>query len=258
MALPQTIVCLPLESIFTNVQKRTLTGERAAVFAPTDNAFEKIPDKAPKPSKEELKKILLYHVSEDFYPAGKVLVTHTIPTLLSVETLGIGPQRLATEIGLKGLTVNFYSRIVAIDIVCLPIPIIKRTLTPFSLEPTASFMALTAYLSRHRRPRASSSSSLASSVPWNSASQRPVSCPLLQTPQPILGEPFSPLLTSPSRSWAIGSTASSLALTVRNTLRLFWHTTSSPIRHCTPMLTTRLNQLVTSWKRAVFPRVTST
>lgn len=197
-------------------------------------------------------------MSEDFYPAGKVLVTHTIPTLLSVETLGIGPQRLATEIGLKGLTVNFYSRIVAIDIVCLPRPIIERMLTPFSLEPTASFMALTAYLSRHPQSRASSSSSLASSVPWNSASQRPVSCPLLQTPQPILGEPFSPLLTSPSRSWALGSTAFSLALTVRNISRLFWNTTSSPIRHCTLMLTIRLNPLVMSWKRAVFPRVTST
>ncbi|CAF9911340.1 hypothetical protein IMSHALPRED_010000 [Imshaugia aleurites] len=92
------------------------TATNYTVFAPTDKAFEKIPKHAPKPSKEELKKILLYHVSEDFYPAGKVLVTHTVPTLLSVDTLGIGPQRLATEIGLKGLTVNFYSRIIAIDI----------------------------------------------------------------------------------------------------------------------------------------------
>ena len=66
--------------------------------------------------------MLLYHVSEDFYPAGKVLVTHTVPTLLSVDTLGIGPQRLATEIGLRGLTVNFYSRIVAINIVRRLIP----------------------------------------------------------------------------------------------------------------------------------------
>lgn len=99
------------------------------MFAPTDKAFEKIPKHAPKPSKEELKKILLYHVSEDFYPAGKVLVTHTVPTLLSVDTLGIGPQRLATEVSLKGLTVNFYSRIVAIDIVGLPVPTEAQVLT---------------------------------------------------------------------------------------------------------------------------------
>ncbi|KAL8835851.1 MAG: hypothetical protein Q9170_003145 [Blastenia crenularia] len=86
------------------------------VFAPIDKAFEKIPEDAPKPSKETLKKILLYHVSPEFYPAGKVLVTHTVPTALTVDTVGIGPQRLSTNIGLKGLTVNFYSRIIAIDI----------------------------------------------------------------------------------------------------------------------------------------------
>ncbi|MCJ1416398.1 hypothetical protein MMC32_002733 [Xylographa parallela] len=86
------------------------------VFAPTDKAFEKIPEHAPKPSKEVLKKILTYHVSADFYPAGRVLVSHTIPSLLLEERLGGAAQRLSTNIGLKGLTVNFYSRVVAIDI----------------------------------------------------------------------------------------------------------------------------------------------
>ncbi|MCJ1387393.1 hypothetical protein MMC18_000236 [Xylographa bjoerkii] len=86
------------------------------VFAPTDRAFEKIPEHAPKPSKEVLKKILTYHVSADFYPAGRVLVSHTIPSLLLEERLGGAAQRLSTNIGLKGLTVNFYSRVVAIDI----------------------------------------------------------------------------------------------------------------------------------------------
>lgn len=33
------------------------------LFAPTDRAFEKIPEDAPKPSKEVLKKILSYHIS---------------------------------------------------------------------------------------------------------------------------------------------------------------------------------------------------
>ncbi|KAL8926267.1 MAG: hypothetical protein Q9172_001861 [Xanthocarpia lactea] len=86
------------------------------IFAPIDSAFDKIPDKAPKPSKEFLKKILLYHVSPEYYPAAKVLVTHTVPTALTVDTVGIGPQRVSTNIGLKGLTVNFYARIIAIDI----------------------------------------------------------------------------------------------------------------------------------------------
>ncbi|KAL9610660.1 MAG: hypothetical protein Q9167_004640 [Letrouitia subvulpina] len=92
------------------------TSANYTLFAPIDSAFEKIPEGAPKPSKEELKKVLLYHVSPEYYPAGKVLVTHTVPSALTVDTVGIGPQRLSTNIGLKGLTVNFYSRIVAIDI----------------------------------------------------------------------------------------------------------------------------------------------
>lgn len=87
------------------------------LFAPIDSAFDKIPEDAPKPSKEDLKKVLLYHVSSEYYPAAKVLVTHTVPSALDVDTVGIGPQRLSTNIGLKGLTINFYSRIVAIDIV---------------------------------------------------------------------------------------------------------------------------------------------
>ena len=63
--------------------------------------------------------MLLYHVSPEFFPAGRVLVTKTIPTALDVETLGIGPQRLSINLSLKLLTVNFYSRIVAINIVRL-------------------------------------------------------------------------------------------------------------------------------------------
>ena len=92
------------------------TSANFTVFAPTDYAFEKIPEHAPKPSKEDLKKILTYHVSGEFYPAGRVLVSHTIPSLLAGEGIGGEPQRLSTNIGFKGLTVNFYSRIVAIDI----------------------------------------------------------------------------------------------------------------------------------------------
>lgn len=88
------------------------------VFAPTDKAFEKIPEKAPKPSKEQLKAILSYHVLPGLYPAGRVLRTHTAPTLLKGEHLSSQPepQRVAFKISLRGLTVNFYSRIVAVNI----------------------------------------------------------------------------------------------------------------------------------------------
>ena len=94
------------------------TDAHYTVFAPTDQAFDKIPEHAPKPTKEQIEKILLYHVSPDFYPAGRVLVTRTIPTFLQSDNLAKKPvaQRLGTEISFRGLTVNYYSRIVAVNI----------------------------------------------------------------------------------------------------------------------------------------------
>jgi uncharacterized surface protein with fasciclin (FAS1) repeats len=89
------------------------------IFAPTDAAFEKIPEHHHKPSKEQLKDILYYHVVPDLYPAGRVLVSHTAPTLLKGKHLSSQPepQRIAFKLGLRGLTVNFYSRVVAINII---------------------------------------------------------------------------------------------------------------------------------------------
>ena len=97
---------------------KVLNGTKAnyTVFAPIDSAFEKIPKHAPKPTKEQIKALLTYHVSPEFYPAGRVLVTRTIPTALQAEHIKDRPQRLSTQIGFRGLTVNFYSRIVAVDI----------------------------------------------------------------------------------------------------------------------------------------------
>ena len=92
------------------------TAANYTIFAPTDKAFEKIPKDLPKPSKEDLKNFLTYHVSPEFYPAGKVLGSRTIPTLLKAPGLGYEPQRLSTQVGFKGLSINFYSRVVAIDI----------------------------------------------------------------------------------------------------------------------------------------------
>jgi len=94
------------------------TAANFTVFAPTDKAFEKIPEHAPKPSKEFLKAVLSYHVVPGLYPAGRVLATHTVPTILQGEHLSDEPepQRLTFKLGLRGLTVNFYSRIVAINI----------------------------------------------------------------------------------------------------------------------------------------------
>jgi len=92
------------------------TAANYTVFAPTDEAFEKIPKGHKKPSKELIKKVLSYHVSPDFYPAGRVLSTHTIGTSLGEDALG-GAQRLRVGFSLgKGLNINFYSKIVAVNI----------------------------------------------------------------------------------------------------------------------------------------------
>ncbi|KJX95350.1 fasciclin domain family protein [Zymoseptoria brevis] len=100
------------------VEALNSTAANYTIFAPTDAAFEKIPEHAHKPTKEQLKAVLSYHVVPDFYPAGRVLVSHTAPTLLKGKHLSSQeePQRIAFKIGLRGLTVNFYSRIVAINI----------------------------------------------------------------------------------------------------------------------------------------------
>jgi len=98
----------------------TLNSTKAnfTVFAPTDKAFEKIPEHAHKPSKELLLKVLQYHVLPEAYPAFRVLNTHTAPTLLVAEHLAAGPQpqRVAFKLGLRGLTVNWRSRIIAVNI----------------------------------------------------------------------------------------------------------------------------------------------
>lgn len=95
----------------------TLNSTKAnyTIFAPTDEAFEKIPDHGHHPSKEVLKDILLYHVSPDFYPAGRVLHSYTIPTLFEPEKLG-HKQRLTVRVTLRGPTINFYSKLVAVNI----------------------------------------------------------------------------------------------------------------------------------------------
>jgi uncharacterized surface protein with fasciclin (FAS1) repeats len=95
-----------------------LNGTKAnyTVFAPTDEAFEKIPEHGRKPSKEVLKSILLYHVSDDFYPAGRVLHSYTIPTLYEPKKLLGHKQRLTVRVTLKGPAINFYAKLVAVNI----------------------------------------------------------------------------------------------------------------------------------------------
>jgi len=87
------------------------------VFAPTDAAFEKLPEHDKKPSKELIHKVLTYHISPVRYDAKSVFLARTIGTLSIEDALGGHKQRLRVGFGLGGLKLNFYSKIIAVNIV---------------------------------------------------------------------------------------------------------------------------------------------
>lgn len=89
------------------------------LFVPTDKAFERIPDhgKDKKPPKEVVEAMLKYHVGIGFYPAGRILHTHTIPTAYKESWLGGHHQRLRARVGLGGVRINFFSKVVGANLV---------------------------------------------------------------------------------------------------------------------------------------------
>ena len=127
---------------------KVLNGSESNItyFVPTNRAFEKIPEHHKKPSHEMLEKLLMYHGSPDFYPAGRVLASHTLPSALNLSVLDDNPQRLRVGLTLRGLTVNFLTRIIAINIVSeegrYPLRILPLT-RACSLPPTVSSMPST-------------------------------------------------------------------------------------------------------------------
>jgi uncharacterized surface protein with fasciclin (FAS1) repeats len=113
------------------VQFLNSTEANHTFFAPTDEAFSKIPHHCPgrdhdqdddhehhKIPKEVIRAIFHYHVAPGRYSAADIFHSQTVPTTLNESTLGPDlPQRLAVRVGWKGLTLNYYSHIVAADIV---------------------------------------------------------------------------------------------------------------------------------------------
>ncbi|KAI1163526.1 FAS1 domain-containing protein [Nemania serpens] len=119
------------------------TKTNVTVFVPIDKAFEKIPEHGHKPPKEFVEKILEYHILPGLYPAGRVLASHTLPTALKSPALGGRPQRLRASIGLFGLKINFYSKVVVanlfakngiahgVDSILIPPPPARRLISLF-------------------------------------------------------------------------------------------------------------------------------
>ncbi|KND88312.1 Stabilin-2 [Tolypocladium ophioglossoides CBS 100239] len=90
------------------------TAANYTLFAPTNEAFKDLPDADDHaPDKHFVEALLKYHIGLGEYPARRILSTHTIPTALDEKALDGEPQRLRTSIGLGGVTVNFYSKVVA-------------------------------------------------------------------------------------------------------------------------------------------------
>lgn len=94
------------------VEELNKTSANLTLFAPTNKALEKYSEHAPPI--EYLRKILLYHILPEVYPAGRVLKSKTLGTLYHEKDLG--KQRIAVDINLRGLTLNYYARVIYVDI----------------------------------------------------------------------------------------------------------------------------------------------
>ena len=97
------------------------TDTKITLFAPIDEAFDKIPEhEHDKAGEEFIEAALLYHVGLGSYSARDLLKVRSIPTALTEDALGGEHQRLRTQLTLRGLTLNFYCKTVAVDIVSFP------------------------------------------------------------------------------------------------------------------------------------------
>jgi uncharacterized surface protein with fasciclin (FAS1) repeats len=124
------------------------------LFVPIDEAFEHVPKHHKKFGEEFIENLLSYHIGLGQRPAYSLLSTHTIPTALNETWLGGLPQRLRSRVGLRGAKINFYSKLVAADIlaangvihavsrILVPPPMVGRELTLF---PSAFSTLLLAY-----------------------------------------------------------------------------------------------------------------
>ncbi|KAF2453409.1 FAS1 domain-containing protein, partial [Lineolata rhizophorae] len=112
-------------------------------FIPLDGAFKKIPPEGMDILKKHIKPIVLYHLLPEVYPAGRVLASHTLPTMLNVSSLGDKPQRIVKSLGLKGLTLNHYAKVIGVNFFGtngVIHPLNKLLFPPFPLLPTINLV----------------------------------------------------------------------------------------------------------------------
>ncbi|KAK6501005.1 hypothetical protein TWF506_003761 [Arthrobotrys conoides] len=125
------------------------------LFVPTNHAFRKFKN-APKdwkPPKDVVKKFLTYHISNGAYPVFKLLLGHTIASALDGGEIG-GNQRIRVGLGPGGISVNFYSHVVAgnifatngvihaVDSVLFPPPVAGRIIHFFPSEFSTFLLAV--------------------------------------------------------------------------------------------------------------------
>lgn len=121
-------------------------GGNHTLFVPLDDAFEHVPSHPDDPDKEFIEQALLYHIGLGNLDALKLLKADTIPTAYSEKLIGDEAQRLRTSIGLGGLRLNFYNKVVVADFkgkngivhgikdILVPPPMVGRLLTAFPAQ----------------------------------------------------------------------------------------------------------------------------
>lgn len=89
------------------------------IFAPEDEAFDRLPNKDPKDvPKDLLRRVLMYHVADGTHDSQDLVYHNTLVTKLHEDDLGKGThQRVRIGFGSRGPAVNYYSKLTMVDVV---------------------------------------------------------------------------------------------------------------------------------------------
>lgn len=89
------------------------------IFAPGNEAFERLPKDPKDIPKDLLRRVLRYHISHGTHDSHDLVHHNTLLTKLPEDELGKGMyQRLRIGFGSHGPAVNYYSKLTMVDVVC--------------------------------------------------------------------------------------------------------------------------------------------